>query len=307
MGGFTPDLRAWLSDAGRVRQLSFGAGELHVDLSKNLVTTEVLDSLLDLAEQVGLEARRDAMIRGDRINVTENRSVLHTALRRPRGDSLTVEGTDVVVGVHEVLDKVYAFADKVRSGEWVGVTGKRIRCVVNIGIGGSDLGPVMVYEALKPYVLPGLECRFVSNIDPTDMYSKTADLDPETTLFIVASKTFTTLETLTNARLARDWLWASLTSAGAIRRDRVGPYGGRGEALRRRVHRSRQGRRLRHRPRQRVRLLGLGRRPLLGRLCGRHGCRRRDRPRELRSFPRRLPPDRPPTSRRRRCSATYRR
>ena len=216
MGGFTPDLRAWLSDAERVRQLSFGAGELHVDLSKNLVTTEVLDSLLDLAEQVGLEARRDAMIRGDRINVTENRSVLHTALRRPRGDSLTVEGTDVVVGVHEVLDKVYAFADKVRSGEWVGVTGKRITTVVNIGIGGSDLGPVMVYEALKPYVQSGLSCRFVSNIDPTDMYSKTADLDPETTLFIVASKTFTTLETLTNARLARDWLWASLTNAGAI-------------------------------------------------------------------------------------------
>jgi glucose-6-phosphate isomerase len=156
------------------------------------------------------------MLRGERINVTENRSVLHTALRRPRGDSLMVEGTDVVVGVHEVLDKVYAFADKVRSGEWVGVTGKRITTVVNIGIGGSDLGPVMVYEALKPYVLPGLSCRFVSNIDPSDMYAKTADLDPETTLFIVASKTFTTLETLTNARLARDWLWAKLATSGAI-------------------------------------------------------------------------------------------
>ena len=214
--GFAPDLRAWLSDADRVQQLSFSAGELHVDLSKNLVTTEVLDSLLDLAEQVGLEARRDAMLRGDRINVTENRAVLHTALRRPRGDSLTVEGTDVVVGVHEVLDKVYAFADKVRSGDWVGVTGKRITCVVNIGIGGSDLGPVMVYEALKPYVQTGLSCRFVSNIDPSDMYAKTADLDPETTLFIVASKTFTTLETLTNARLARDWLWAKLAASGAI-------------------------------------------------------------------------------------------
>jgi glucose-6-phosphate isomerase len=214
--GFAPNLRAWLSDADRVQQLTFSAGDLHVDLSKNLVTTEVLDSLLDLAEQVGLEARRDAMLRGDRINVTENRSVLHTALRRPRGDSLTVEGADVVVGVHEVLDKVYAFADKVRSGEWVGVTGKRITCVVNIGIGGSDLGPVMVYEALKPYVQPGLTCRFVSNIDPSDIYAKTADLDPETTLFIVASKTFTTLETLTNARLARDWLWAKLASSRAI-------------------------------------------------------------------------------------------
>lgn len=214
--GFSPDLRALLSDADRVRQFSFGAGDLHIDLSKNLVTPEVLDALLDLAEQVGLEARRDAMIRGDRINVTENRSVLHTALRRPRGDSLTVEGTDVVVGVHEVLDKVYAFADKVRSGEWVGVTGKRITTVVNIGIGGSDLGPVMVYESLKPYVQPGLSCRFVSNIDPSDMYAKTADLDPETTLFIVASKTFTTLETLTNARLARNWLWEKLAEAGAI-------------------------------------------------------------------------------------------
>ncbi len=214
--GFAPDLRAWLADPERVRTLSFAAGDLHVDLSKNLVTDEVVEALLQLAEAVGVEERRDAMLRGDRINVTENRSVLHTALRRPRGDSLVVEGTDVVVGVHEVLDKVYAFADKVRSGEWVGVTGKRITTVVNIGIGGSDLGPVMVYEALKPYVQPGLSCRFVSNIDPTDMYAKTADLDPETTLFIVASKTFTTLETLTNARLARDWLWAKLTESGAI-------------------------------------------------------------------------------------------
>ena len=214
--GFAPDLRTWLADPERVKTLSLRVGDLYVDLSKSLVTEPIMEALLQLAEAVGLEERRDAMLRGERINVTENRSVLHTALRRPRGDSLTVEGTDVVVGVHEVLDKVYAFADKVRSGEWVGVTGKRITTVVNIGIGGSDLGPVMVYEALKPYVQAGLSCRFVSNIDPTDMYSKTADLDPETTLFIVASKTFTTLETLTNARLARDWLWASLVKAGAI-------------------------------------------------------------------------------------------
>ena len=214
--GFAPDLRTWLADPERVKTLSHRVGDLHVDLSKNLVTDEVIEALLQLAEAVGLESRRDAMLRGDRINVTENRSVLHTALRRPRGDSLMVEGTDVVVGVHEVLDKVYAFANKVRSGEWVGVTGKRITTVVNIGIGGSDLGPVMVYEALKPYVQAGLTCRFVSNIDPSDMYAKTADLNPETTLFIVASKTFTTLETLTNARLARDWLWARLASSGAI-------------------------------------------------------------------------------------------
>jgi glucose-6-phosphate isomerase len=142
--------------------------------------------------------------------------VLHTALRRPASDSLLVDGVDVVAQVHEVLTQVYAFADKVRDGEWTGVTGKSITTVVNIGIGGSDLGPVMVYEALKPYVMNGLECRFVSNIDPTDVAEKTAGLDPETTLFIVASKTFTTLETLTNARLARQWLWDALLAAGAI-------------------------------------------------------------------------------------------
>jgi glucose-6-phosphate isomerase len=213
----SPDLRGWFAaDPGRVDRLSFTAAELHVDLSKNLITDEVLAALVELGEEVGLRALRDAMYAGERINVTENRSVLHTALRRPRGDSLVVDGTDVVVQVHEVLDKVYAFADRVRSGEWKGVTGQPIRTVVNIGIGGSDLGPVMVYEALKPYVQKGLECRFVSNIDPTDVAEKTADLDPATTLFIVASKTFTTLETLTNARMARDWLLAALRAAGAI-------------------------------------------------------------------------------------------
>ena len=156
------------------------------------------------------------MFAGEHINVTEDRAVLHTALRAPRDASLIVDGVDVIPQVHEVLDKVYAFADKVRSGEWVGVTGKSIKTVVNIGIGGSDLGPVMVYEALKPYVQPGLTARFVSNIDPTDVAEKTKDLDPETTLFIVASKTFTTLETLTNARLARAWLLDQLRSSGAI-------------------------------------------------------------------------------------------
>nr|WP_300151540.1 glucose-6-phosphate isomerase [Propionicimonas sp.] len=213
----SPDLRGWFAaDPGRVERLSFTAADLHVDLSKNLITDEVLAALVELGEEVGLRALRDAMYAGERINVTENRSVLHTALRRPRGDSLVVDGTDVVVQVHEVLDKVYAFADRVRSGEWKGVTGQPIRTVVNIGIGGSDLGPVMVYEALKPYVQKGLECRFVSNIDPTDVAEKTADLDPATTLFIVASKTFTTLETLTNARMARDWLLAALRASGAI-------------------------------------------------------------------------------------------
>ena len=156
------------------------------------------------------------MLAGEHINVTEDRAVLHTALRAPEGSSLVVDGVDVIPEVHSVLAKVYAFADKVRSGEWVGVTGRPITTVVNIGIGGSDLGPVMVYEALQPYVKPGLEARFISNIDPTDVAMKTKDLDPETTLFIVASKTFTTLETLTNARLARSWLLDRLRASGAI-------------------------------------------------------------------------------------------
>ncbi len=156
------------------------------------------------------------MFSGERINVTENRAVLHTALRDPDNFEVDLDGTNVVPLVHEELQKVYAFADKVRSGEWRGVTGKQIETVVNIGIGGSDLGPVMVYEALLPYVQEGLTARFVSNIDPTDVAEKTGDLDPETTLFIVASKTFTTLETLTNARLARSWLLHALKDAGAI-------------------------------------------------------------------------------------------
>jgi glucose-6-phosphate isomerase len=215
--GYAPNLReAFAADPGRAQRLSLTAADLFVDLSKNLVDDQVLAALVELGEQVGLAERRDAMFAGERINVTENRSVLHTALRRPRTDSLVVDGVDVVADVHEVLDRVYAFADSVRSGSWKGVTGKPISTVVNIGIGGSDLGPVMVYEALLPYVQPGLSCRFVSNIDPTDVAEKTADLDPETTLFIIASKTFTTLETLTNARMARDWFLARLRAAGVI-------------------------------------------------------------------------------------------
>ena len=212
-----PNLRTWFADnPGRAAQFSFTAGDLFVDLSKNWLTPDIFDALLELAEQVGVAERRDAMFRGDRINVTENRAVLHTALRLPRDAQLVVDGQDCVADVHATLDKMYAFADRVRSGAWTGVTGKRISTVVNIGIGGSDLGPVMVYEALLPYAQVGLECRFVSNIDPTDMAVKTRDLDPETTLFIVASKTFTTLETITNARLAREWLLAGLTASGAI-------------------------------------------------------------------------------------------
>ena len=187
-----------------------------MDLSKNLINADVLAALVQLADEVGLAERRDAMFSGEHINVTEDRAVLHTALRLPKDATRVVDGTDVVPQVHEVLEKVYAFANKVRSGEWTGVTGKRIETIVNIGIGGSDLGPVMVYEALQPYVQEGLRARFVSNIDPTDIAEKTKDLDPETTLFIVASKTFTTLETLTNARLGRSWLLDGLRSSGAI-------------------------------------------------------------------------------------------
>lgn len=212
-----PDLRGWFdTDPGRVERFSFDAGDLYVDLSKNLINDDVVAALINLAEQVKLTEHRDAMFAGDKINVTENRAVLHTALRDPAGVQVEVDGTDVVPLVHEELDKVYAFADKVRSGEWRGVSGKTIETVVNIGIGGSDLGPVMVYEALKPYVQEGLQARFISNIDPTDVAENTGDLDPETTLFIVASKTFTTLETLTNARLARSWLLHALKAAGAI-------------------------------------------------------------------------------------------
>ena len=223
------------------------------------------------------------MFRGEHINVTEDRAVLHTALRLPADASLEVDGQDVVADVHEVLERVYAFADRVRSGEWTGVTGERIRTVVNIGIGGSDLGPVMAYEALAAYRQDGLECRFISNIDPTDAATTLAGLDPATTLFIVASKTFGTLETLTNARLCKAWL---LDGLALERPDR----GGR-QALRRGLHRARQGGRLRDRPRQRLRLLGLGRRPLLRRLGDRHLARGRDRSRAVRRVPGRLPHD----------------
>ena len=215
----TPNLREWFAaDPARAEKFSFTADELHVDLSKNLITPETVELLVKLAEEVKLEQAREAMFSGEHINVTEDRAVLHTALRRPEGytPALTVDGQDVDADVHAVLKKIYAFADRVRNGEWTGVTGKRIETVVNIGIGGSDLGPVMVYEALKPYADAGITARFISNIDPTDVAEKVSDLDPETTLFIVASKTFGTLETLTNARVAREWLISSLREAGAL-------------------------------------------------------------------------------------------
>ena len=215
--GFHLDLRkAFAADPARAENLSFSAADLHVDLSKNLITGAVFEKLLELSAQAGVRDLSEAMFNGEHINNTENRAVLHTALRAPAGTQLVVDGKDVIAQVHEVLGRIYDFADSVRDGSWVGVSSKRIQTVVNIGIGGSDLGPYMAYEALRPFVKPGLECRFVSNIDPTDIMEKIRDLDPETTLFIIASKTFTTLETITNAKAARTWLLRGLQERGVI-------------------------------------------------------------------------------------------
>lgn len=207
---------AFAEDPDRAKKLSFEAADLFVDLSKNLVSEETVGLLLDLANETGVCKRRDEMFAGAHINTTEDRAVLHTALRRPKGASpaLDVDGQNVDADVREVLERVYEFANKVRSGEWTGVTGKKIETVINVGIGGSDLGPVMVYEALRPLADAGIEARFISNIDPTDVGETTRDLDPETTLVIVASKTFTTLETITNAKLVRAWLLDGLHAAG---------------------------------------------------------------------------------------------
>ncbi len=214
---FDPDLRAWFAaDPNRATRWTIDGADLHVDFSKNLIDEDVLADLLALAEQTGVYDLRDRMFAGEHINVTEDRAVLHTALRRPATDELTVDGQDAIADVHEVLNKVYDFAERVRSGEWTGITGKPVETVVNVGIGGSDLGPVMAYEALKPFVQEGLECRFISNIDPTDAGETTKELDPETTLVIVASKTVTTLETITNAKVVRDWFLGALRNRGIV-------------------------------------------------------------------------------------------
>ncbi|MDE5641421.1 MAG: glucose-6-phosphate isomerase, partial [Bifidobacterium castoris] len=213
------DLKQWFAeDENRVDALSFDAGTLHFDLSKNLIKPETLKLFAELADEVKLAERTEQMYTGVHINNTEDRAVLHTALRRPAEDEgkYVVDGQDTVKDVRETLERMYAFAEKVRSGEWKGVTGKEIDTVVNIGIGGSDLGPVMAYEALKPFADAGIKARYVSNIDPNDIAEKTRDLDPETTLFVVVSKTFGTLETLTNAREARAWLLEELQASGAI-------------------------------------------------------------------------------------------
>src|SRR6476469_739954 len=192
-------------DPERGSRMTVAAAGLRLDYSKHRATQETLRRLIELARERGLEGRREAMFTGAPINTTEDRSVLHVALRAPAGESIVVDGSDVVPAVHEVLGRMAAFADRVRSGDWKGHTGKRIRSVINVGIGGSDLGPVMAYEALRSYSQRDLEFRFVSNVDGTDFAEATRDLDPAETLFIVSSKTFTTLETMTNAQSARDW------------------------------------------------------------------------------------------------------
>ena len=216
--GAVCDLRLrdlFAADARRAERLSFEAAGIHADVSKHRITAETVELLLALARERRVAEHRDAMLRGEHVNRTENRPALHVALRMPRGRSLVVDGRDVVRDVHEVLDRMGAFAGRVRSGEWRGQTGERIRAVVNIGIGGSDLGPAMAYEALREFSDRELTVRFVSNVDATDLVEKLRGLDPAATLVIVSSKTFTTVETMTNARGARQWLLDGLGGDGA--------------------------------------------------------------------------------------------
>ncbi|HTT53608.1 MAG TPA: glucose-6-phosphate isomerase [Streptosporangiaceae bacterium] len=204
------------ADPGRGERLSTEAAGLYLDYSKNRVTDQTMALLVQLAQECGVEQHRDAMFRGAPINVSEHRAVLHVALRMPKGSSLIVNGTNVVEQVHDVLDRMAGFAERIRSGEWKGYTGKPIRNVINVGIGGSDLGPVMAYEALRWYSRRDLTFRFVSNVDSTDFVEATRDLSADETLFIISSKTFGTLETLTNAHSARDWVVGELGSEDAI-------------------------------------------------------------------------------------------
>ncbi|MFP4073726.1 MAG: glucose-6-phosphate isomerase [Actinomycetota bacterium] len=213
------DLRTvFASDPDRTDRLTLRAGDLTVDLSKHLVTDDVVNGLLELADSVDLRGRIEAMFAGEHINTTEDRAVLHTALRASRGETFHVDGVNVVPQVHEVLDRMADFSDRVRSGAWTGHTGMPIRSVVNIGIGGSDLGPAMAYRALRPYVDAGIEAHFVSNVDPAHLTAVLDEVEPESTLFIVSSKSFTTTETLSNARSARMWLVDALGSDDAVAR-----------------------------------------------------------------------------------------
>ncbi len=243
-------------DPNRGPRYTLEAEGLLLDYSKNRMTDQTLKLLVALAEEVDLKGRTEAMFTGEKINITEDRAVLHTALRAPKDAVIDVDGQNVVPAVHEVLDRMSAFSEKIRNGDWKGYTGKPIKNIVNVGIGGSDLGPVMAYEALRHYSERNLTFRFVSNVDGTDFAEATRDLDPAETLFLIASKTFTTLETMTNANTARD-LVSQLRRPR--RRDR--------QTLRRPLDRRRKGLQVRHRHREHVPLLGLGRRALLDGLC----------------------------------------
>ena len=271
--------KLFADDPARGERLALAAAGVYLDYSKNRITDETVKLLIQLAEQSGLRERIDAMFRGEKINVSERRAVLHVALRAPRNASIVVDGENVVPQVHAVLDRMSAFADSVRGGAWKGHTGKRVRNVVNIGIGGSDLGPVMAYEALKHYSERAMTFRFTSNIDGTDFVEATHDLDPAETLFIVSSKTFTTLETMTNALTAREWLLRGTRRRRAVDR----------QAFRRSVDQCRGSLEIRHRHREHVRLLGLGRRPLLDGLRDRSVNDAGDRARPLPCASRRLP------------------
>jgi glucose-6-phosphate isomerase len=208
------DLRNWLEDENRANDLTFDIADLHIDLSKNLINSETLQIFDELAAEIELDQKKAALYNGEHINNTEDRPVLHSALRRPATDQLQVDGQDVVKDVHQVLEKVYAFSDSVRNGEFKGVTGKKFKTIVNIGIGGSDLGPAMVYEAMKHLSSKEFDGVFVSNVDPNDIGEKLSGLDPETTLFVIVSKTFTTLETVTNAKIAKNWVLDKLGDNG---------------------------------------------------------------------------------------------
>jgi len=208
-------------DPERGERLTAEAAGIYLDYSKNRITGETLGLLVQLAEECGLRERINAMFAGEQINATEKRAALHIALRAPKGDRIVVDGVDVVLQVHAVLDRMAAFAEQVRSGRWLGHTGKRIRNVINIGIGGSDLGPVMAYEALRYYSLRDMDFRFVSNVDGADFMEATRDIDPEETLFIICSKTFTTTETLANARAAREWMLGTMNDTRAVRKNFV--------------------------------------------------------------------------------------
>ena len=239
-------------DPRRGERLTLEAVGLYLDYSKHLATDETLRLLLQLAEESGLAEQIAAMFRGDKINTSEDRAVLHVALRAPRDAVIEVDGVNVVPEVHSVLDRMNAFATSIRDGSWLGHTGQRIRNIVNIGIGGSDLGPVMAYEALRYYSQRDLTFRFVSNVDSTDFVEATWDLNPEETLFIIASKTFTTLETMTNAQAARNWTLEKLHDESAIARHFVALSTNAEEVTK-----------IRDRHQQYVRVLGLGGRPLL--------------------------------------------